>query len=65
MSNCLVIFTVENDQSRDFRGLKNGGFLSKSLDSGKTLFDISVNIDQIDMGFEADTMGKRKEHVHL
>ena len=38
--------------------LKNGGFLSKPLDSGKTFFDFSVNTDQICMGFEADTPGK-------
>ena len=37
---------------------KNGGFLSKPLDLGKTFFDISVNTDQISMGFEADTREK-------
>ena len=40
-------------ESQDFRGLKNGGFLSNPLDSGKTLFDITVNTGQIGMGFEA------------
>ena len=45
--------------------IKNGVFLSNPLDSGKTLFDISVNTDQIGMGFEADTPGERKQHVHL
>ena len=49
--------------SRDFRGLINGGFLSNPIDSGKTLFDISFNTDQIGMGFEADTTGKRKQYV--
>ena len=29
--------------------------MSKPLDSGKTFFEISVNTDQIGMGFEADT----------
>ena len=29
------------------------------LDSGKTLFDIFVNTDQIGMGFKADTPRKR------
>ena len=54
------------EESRDFRGLKNGGFLSTPLPhSGKTFFDISVNTDQIGMGFEADTPGERKQHVHL
>ena len=42
-------------ESYDFRILKNGGFLSKPLDSGKTFFDIYVNTDQIGMGFETDT----------
>ena len=44
----------------DFRILKNGGFLSKPLVSGKTFLDISVNTDQICMGFEADTPEKWK-----
>ena len=39
-----------------FRGLKNGEFLSKLLDSGKTFFAVSVYTDQIGMGFEADTL---------
>ena len=34
---------------------KNGGYLSKLLDSGKAFFDISVNTDVIGVGFEADT----------
>ena len=48
-------------------GIKNGRFLSKPLDSGitKTFFDISVNTDQISMGFEADTREKLKQHAHL
>ena len=45
-------------ESRDFRGLKNGGFLSKPVDSGKRFFDSSANTDQIGMGFKADTPGK-------
>ena len=47
-------------ESHDFRILKNGGLLSKPLDSGKTFSDIYVNTDQIDMGFKfkADTPGK-------
>ena len=32
--------------------------MSKPLDSGKTFFDISVNVDQTGMGFEADTPEK-------
>ena len=35
--------------------------MPKPLDSGKTFFDnISVNTDQIGMGFEAYTLGKWK-----
>ena len=49
---------IHGVESRDLRILKNGGLLSKPLDSGKTLFDISVNTDQIGMGFITDTPGK-------
>ena len=52
-------------ESHDFRGLKNGGFLSNLFRLGKTLFYIFVNTDQIGMGFIADTPGKRKQRVHL
>ena len=45
--------------------IKNGGFLSNHLVSGRTLFNISVNTYQIGMRFEEDTSGKRKQHVHL
>ena len=38
--------------------IKNGGFLSKIVNSGKLFFDISVNTDQIGMGFEEDIPGK-------
>ena len=48
----------QGGESPDFRGLKNGRFLSKPVDSGKLFFDISVDTDQIGMGFEADTPGK-------
>ena len=37
------------------RGVKNGGYLSKPLDSGNTFFNISYNADQVGMGFESDT----------
>ena len=56
---------LHGGESFDFRILKNGGFLSKPFVSGKTLFDISVNTDQICMGFGAETPGKYKQHVHL
>ena len=39
--------------------------MSTPLDSGKTLFDISDNTDQIGMGVEVDTPVKRKQNVHL
>ena len=45
----------QGGESHDFRGLKNGGFLSKSVDSGKAFFDISVNTNQIGVGFKADS----------
>ena len=40
-------------------------YLSQSLNSSETFFDISVNTDQIGMGFEADTREKLKQLVHL
>ena len=39
---------LHGGESRDFR-LKNGGFLTNPHDTGKTLFDISINTDQIGM----------------
>ena len=39
--------------------------IEKNVDSGKNFFDISVNTDQIDMGFEADTTEKWKQLVHF
>ena len=47
-------------ESRDFRILKNCGFLSKPFESGKTFFGISVNTDKIGMVFEAENPGKMK-----
>ena len=46
--------------SRDLTILKDGCFLSKPLDSGKTFFDISFITEQIGMGFEAATPEKMK-----
>ena len=37
-------------------GLKNGRFLSKPFNSGKTFFAVSINTDQNGMGFEAYTL---------
>ena len=42
-------------ESHDIKILKNGRFLSKPLDSGKSFIDISVNTGQICMGFETGT----------
>ena len=39
--------------------------MSKPLDSGKNLFDTSINADQIGLGFEADTRGKMNAYVNL
>ena len=47
-------------ESGDFSILKNGGFLSKPFDSGKTFIGISVNTDQNGMGFEAENPEKMK-----
>ena len=54
----LLILSEHSRESCDFRILKTGRFLSKSHDSGKTFFDISVSTNQIGMGFEADTAEK-------
>ena len=35
------------------------------LDSGKTFFDISLNTDQISMGFEADTQEKNESNMSI
>ena len=40
-------------------------FLEILCDSGKTLFDISVNTGQICMKFEADTLQILLKYVHL
>ena len=40
-------------------------FLEILCDSGKTLFDISVNTGQICMRFEADTPQKLLKYAHL
>ena len=40
-------------------------FLEILCDSGKTLFDISVNAGQICMWFEADTLQKLLKYAHL
>ena len=52
-------------ESCDFRILKNGGFLSKPLDSGKTFFDISVITGQIGMGFKVDTPGENESNMSI
>ena len=39
--------------------------MSKPFDLGKTIFDISINNDQIGMRFEADTPDNCQEHVYL
>ena len=40
-------------------------FVEILCDSGKTLFDISVNTGQICMKFEADTQQKLLKYAHL
>ena len=51
--------------SRDFNDRVHVLFLEILCDSGKTLFDISVNIGQICMRFEADTPQKLLKYAHL
>ena len=45
-------------ESRDFRGYKLTDTCQKNLDSDNTFFDIFIQTDQIDMGFEANTTVK-------
>ena len=51
--------------SRDFNDRVHVLFLEILCDSGKTLFDISVNTGQICMRFEADTPQKLLKYAHL
>ena len=51
--------------SRDFNDRVHMLFLEILCDSGKTLFDISVNTSQICMRFEADTPQKLLKYAHL
>ena len=51
--------------SRDFNKWVHGIFIEIVCDSGKTLFDISVNTGQICMKFEADTPQKLLKYAHL
>ena len=51
--------------SRDFNDRVHVLFLEILSDSGKTLFDISVNTGQICMRFEADTPQKLLKYAHL
>ena len=51
--------------SRDFNDRFHVLFLEILCDSGKTLFDISVNTGQICMKFEADTPQKLLKYAHL
>ena len=45
-------------ESCDFKTTTMADTIEKTVNSGKTLFDISVNTGQICMGFEADTPEK-------
>ena len=51
--------------SRDFNDRVHVLFLEILCDSGKTLFDISINTGQICMKFEADTPQKLLKYAHL
>ena len=54
----LVILHV--GESPDFRGLKMADTCS-----GKTFFDISVNTDQMGIGFEADAPKKNESNMSI
>ena len=56
----ISLFSIQHGgESCDFRGLKNGGFLSNPLDSGKfSLIFLLIMHGQIGMEFEADIPGK-------
>ena len=43
----------------------NRSRVPKTVDSGKTFFDISVNTGQICMGSKADTLEKGHQHAHI
>ena len=42
-------------ESCDFKTTTMADTIEKPVDSGKTFFDISINTDQIGIGFEANT----------
>ena len=50
--------TNHGGESRNLKTTTMAETIEKTVDSGKTLFDISVDTGQICMGFEADTPEK-------
>ena len=50
----VVCNYFHSGESRDFKTTM-ADTIEKRVNSGKTFFYISINIDQIGMGFEADT----------
>ena len=58
MQGLINGFSILAGENHGFYRIKNGGYLSKPLDSGKTFLNISINADQICMGIEADTLEK-------
>ena len=49
---------MRGGELRDFKTTTIADIVEKTVDSGKTFFDISVNTGQNCMGFKADTLGK-------
>ena len=60
--NILGTFIADKHggESRDFKTARIADTIEKSIDSGKTFFDISINSDQICTGFKVDAPGKLK-----
>ena len=58
----IALLILHGGESPYFRGLKMADTCQNPVNSGKTFCDISVNTDQIGMGFEADTSKKKKKN---
>ena len=55
--------TSHGGESCDFKTTTMADTNENPIDSGKTFFDISVNTDQIGMGYEADIPEKFQQHA--
>ena len=55
---------LHGGESHDFKTTTMADTIIKPFHPAKTFFNISVNIGQIYIGFEADTPEKCKQHAH-